>query len=536
MIARLVSFCTRHHWLVIAGALLFAVLGLLARRSLSADAIPDLSDPQLNVVVEWMGHPAAEVAERITRELTRALDGIPGASAVRGSSMAGMASVAVVFEDTAGLRPGRAAMSERLAKVRSRLPPEVRVELGPLASSTGWVFQYLLVDPTQEASLLRLRRLEDTLIRPALMQIPGVADVAAVGGSTQEALVEVSSEQLRAHGVAFTDVVSSLRKEARGAADLKRLRFIPIEGAPEIDGMTKARLGDLAELKFDSDLLAGYADYDGELPALGGIVIAERGADPAKLSAEVARVLRGLRDKLTPGNVPHQRATVKIVTAYDRLDLVTRVSHTLTRALLEEIGVVVLVILMFLLHGRSALLPLATLPFVLLLTFGGMWLCGMPATIMSLGGIGIALGMAVDADVVALEACHRRLEALGAAPSEAERRRALTAAAASFTPAIITSLCITALSFLPVLAFTGETGRLLRPLAATKTLVIVAAAAAAVTLGPALRARLLSGRVRREFDNPLTAWLVRLYRPFVHFALRRPALTLVTAAFAVLSC
>jgi Cu(I)/Ag(I) efflux system membrane protein CusA/SilA len=165
-----------------------------------------------------------------------------------------------------------------------------------------------------------------------------------------------------------------------------------------------------------------------------------------------------------------------------------------------------------------------------------MWLCGVSATIMSLGGIGIALGMAVDADVVALEASHRWLEALGDGASEEERRRAIGAAAASFTPAIVTSLFITALSFLPVLAFTGETGRLLRPLAITKTLVIAAAAAVALSLAPALRVRLLSGRVRRELDNPLTARLVRVYRPFVQFALRRPALTLVTAALAVLSC
>lgn len=534
MTARLLAFCTRYHWLVIAGALLLACAGDLGRRALSRDAIPDLADPQVGVVVEWMGHPAAEVAQRITRELTGKLDGVPGCTAVRGSSMAGMSYVDVVFQDTSVLARGREAVRERLTK--ANLPPEARLHLGPLASSTGWVFQYLLVDPTRQASLLRMRRLQDTLIRPALLKIPGVAEVASVGGSVQQAEVLVSSAQLRAHRVAFSDVVSSLRPGAQGNADLSRLRFVPVEGAPEIDGMSKTYLGDLAELKFGADMLAGYADFNGELAALGGIVIAERGADPETLIAEVRRVLDGVRDKLTPGNVPHQTATIDVVTAYDRLDLVARVAHTLWRALAEEIAVVALVITMFLLHFRSALLPLATLPFVVLLTLGGMWLCGVPATIMSLGGIGIALGMAVDADVVALEACHRRLEALGAAAPQEERRRAISAAAASFTPAIITSLCITAVSFLPVLAFTGETGRLLRPLAITKTLVILAAAAAALTLAPALRARLLSGRVRPEFDNPLTARLVRVYRPFVHFALRRPALTLVTAALAVLSC
>jgi Cu(I)/Ag(I) efflux system membrane protein CusA/SilA len=225
-----------------------------------------------------------------------------------------------------------------------------------------------------------------------------------------------------------------------------------------------------------------------------------------------------------------------VVTAYDRLDLITRVGNTLLRALGEEVGVVVLVILLFLLHGRSALVPLMTLPLVLLLTFGAMWALGVPATIMSLGGIGIALGMAVDADVVALEACHRRLEALRAASTPEERRALLLGAAGSFAPAILTSLLIAALTFLPVFAFTGESGRLLHPLALTKTLVIGAAALVSLTVAPALRERLLRGRVRPEFSNPLTHLLVRLYRPFVHFALTRPALTLATAVLAVISC
>jgi Cu(I)/Ag(I) efflux system membrane protein CusA/SilA len=311
---------------------------------------------------------------------------------------------------------------------------------------------------------------------------------------------------------------------------------VPVENAPELEGMSRTLVGDLSRFHFESDMLSGYADFGGEVAALGGIVVARRGEDPSKLAPRIRQVLDGLRDKLTPSNVPHQQATLEIVTAYDRSTLIDRVGQTLLRALAEEIAVVVLVIVMFLLHARSALIPLTTLPLVLLFTFGGMWLLGVPATIMSLGGIGIALGMAVDADVVALEACHRRLEHSGPTPSDDERRRAIGAAAASFTPAILTSLVITALSFLPVLCFTGETGRLLRPLAITKTLVIVGAAIVALTLAPALRERLLRGRIRPEFTNPLTHRLVRLYEPFVRFALRRPALTLVTAFLAVISC
>jgi Cu(I)/Ag(I) efflux system membrane protein CusA/SilA len=226
---------------------------------------------------------------------------------------------------------------------------------------------------------------------------------------------------------------------------------------------------------------------------------------------------------------------VEVVTAYDRSGLIARIAQTFARALGEEVAVVVVVTMMFLLHGRSALVPLLTLPLVVLLTFAAMVALRVPATIMSLGGIGIALGMAVDADIVALEACHRRLERAGTAAA-ADRRVELLAAAGSIAPAILTSLVIAALAFLPVFAFVGESGRLLRPLALAKTLVVGSAALVSITVAPALRERLLGGRIVPEFDNPITRALVRAYRPFVHFTLSRPALTLATAVLAVLSC
>ena len=523
MIARVVAWCTRRHWIVIAAALVLASAGELARRSLSRDAIPDLSDPQVMLVADWMGHPATAVAGDVTQVLTEALEGIPGATAVRGSSMSGMAYVVVVFESSRNLERGRQAILERAGNVRTRLPQNVRLQVGPAASSTGWVFQYVLVDRSRK--MRGLRSVQDGVLAPALAAVPGVAEIASVGGDVQQALVEVRPEQLRARGLAFTDVVSALRPAAQVPADLQQLSRLSLDVQ---EGASTPRIGDIADLKLTRDMPTGMADFNGVLSAVGGIVVAKRDADPAALVERVKRTLDQLRPRLPRG--------VQVITVYDRLDLVTRTGHTLLRALAEEVAVVVLVILMFLLHVRSALVPLATLPFVLLLTFGGMWLLGVSATIMSLGGIAIALGMAVDADVVALEACHRRLEHLGEGASADERRAAIIAAAGSFAPAILTALLITALSFLPVFAFTGETARLLEPLAITKTLVIVAAALVALTLAPALRDRLLRGRVLPEFDNPITRGLVRIYRPFVHFALRRPALTLVTAALAVMSC
>jgi copper/silver efflux system protein len=531
MIARLVAWCTRRHRIVMAAALVLAMAGELARRSLSRDAIPDLSDPQIVLVADWMGHPAAEVATEVTQVLTDALKDVPGSTAVRGSSMSGMAYIDVVFASSSTLARGREAILERTRRVRPKLPANVRLQVGPMASSTGWVFQYALVDRSHRefpvGSLSRLRRLQEDVLRPALESIPGVAEVASVGGGARQALVEVKPDQLRARGIGFTDVLAALGPAARGQADPNRLAAVPLNVA-SAPHQSRPLIGDVADVKITEDMPTGLADLDGLLPAVGGIVVAGRDADPASLIESVRRTLDELRPRLP--------ATVRLVTVYDRLDLVTRVGRTLLRALGEEIAVVVLVILMFLLHLRSALVPLTTLPLVLLLTFAGLWALGVPATVMSLGGIGIALGMAVDADVVALEACHRRLERLGENASDRERRAATIAAAGSVAPAILTSLLITALSFLPVFAFTGETGRLLRPLAISKTLVIVSAALVTLTVAPALRDRLLRGRVIPEFDNPITRGLVRVYRPFVHFALRQPALTLVTAALAVISC
>ncbi len=544
MIARLVSWCARRSWLVIGAALLLALGGELARRRLSGDVIPDLSDPQIGLVADWMGHPAPEVASAVTAVLTGALQDVPGAKAVRGSTMTGMAYVDVVFESPSGLDRARRAIVERVDGVRSKLPPNVRLQIGPAASSTGWVFEYALTDPGLVSSLLDLRRFQDDVLRPALSSIPGVAEVASLGGEIRQVRVDLKPREMRERGLAFTDVVSALRGLLAAPGGVAKVSLAELQRLPVTGGAPGSRttlVRDVATVRLTDDMPPGMADVAG-VRAVGGIVVARRDANLAAVVEQVkqtiARECRALpRRAADPERLDSGApAEIHVAATYDRVDLVSRVRGTLLRALGEEVAVVVLVILVFLLHPRSALVPLATLPVVLLLTFGAMWILGVPATIMSLGGIGIALGMAVDADIVALEACHRRLETVGAAAPAEDRRRQLVAAAQSFAPAILTSLLITALSFLPVFAFSGETGRLLGPLALTKTLVVASAALVTLTLAPAIRDRLLRGRVVAEFDNPLTRGLVRLYRPFVHFALSRPALTLTTAALALASC
>jgi Cu(I)/Ag(I) efflux system membrane protein CusA/SilA len=542
MIARTVLWCARHHWFVVIVALVLAGSGELARRALRGDVVPDLSDPQIGLVVDWMGHPAPDVAAQITSVLTEVLRDLPGVKAVRGSTMTGMAYVDVVLDSASDLDGRRRAIADRVATARSKLPPDARLQLGPAASSTGWVFEYALVDPGHVSSQLELRRIQEDVVKPALAAIPGVAEVASVGGGLRQIRIDALPRALRERGLAFSDVLAALKPVLSRGRTEEHVPLDALEAASVGGGANEGvRVADVARVRVADDMQSGLADVAG-YPAVGGIVIARRDADLGKLIEEVKQTLDRLR-----GQLPHREADparldsgaaadVRLETVYDRSDLVTRVHQTWLRALGEEVGVVVLVILLFLMHGRSAVVPLVTLPVVLALTFAAMWILGVPATIMSLGGIGIALGMAVDADVVALEASHRRLEATAKGTLPEERRTSIVRAAQSFAPAILTSLLITGLSFLPVFAFSGETGRLLRPLALTKTLVIGASAVVTLTLAPALRDLVLRGNVKPEFDNPLTRWLVRLYRPFVHFALARPALTLATAALAVASC
>jgi len=394
-------------------------------------------------------------------------------------------------------------------------------------------------EPTSEHSLVTLRRLQQDVLRPALAGLPGVAEVATVGGEVEARLVELKPAELRAAGLAVSDVAATLRARLAGAGpstdgDIGAWPVVVPGDAPTGAGARPPLIGGLARVRAVGDMASGLVDLDGRGAVVGGIVIARRDADVPALIAHVKDALARARPRLPRG--------ISLQVVYDRSELIARVERTWLGSLAEEIAAVAVVVLLFLLHGRSALLPLVTLPVVVLLTFLGMWIFDVPATVMSIGGIGIALGLAVDADVVALEACHRQLE--GEAPAGAgagaradvNARARVLAAGGAVAPAILTALVIGALAFVPVFAFDGEAGRLLRPLAFTKILVIAAAAVVSLTLAPVLRAGLLRGPLPPEGRNRVVAALVELYRPMVHFVLARPLLTLATAGLAVLSC
>jgi Cu(I)/Ag(I) efflux system membrane protein CusA/SilA len=530
MIARIIARCARRPWLVFGATALIAAGSYAAQRSLARDAIPDLSDPRIGVVAEWMGHPATDVANQVTRVLTVGLDHIPGSTAVRGQSMADMAYVDVVFGSDAALADGRAEILRRMTDLRSRLPGGAVVTVGPAASATGWVLQYALIAGpkvhapmgenahlTHQSGVRQVRKFQDLMLRPALEAVPGVAEVATLGGETNEVVVQTSADQLRGANLALSDVIAALRaKMATHPASADQITRDPL-----LSRVTKATVL--------PTMAGGEADVNGAEQVVIGTVIAKRDADPIAVIARAKQAIQEHRQHLAGG--------AKVHVLYDRSELAGRVQQTLVRAVTEEVLVVVFVVLLFLLHPASALVPAITLPLIVLLTFAALRLFGVPATVMSLGGIAIALGMAVDADLVALEACHRRLETQGRGePAAVDRRRRLIAAARSLVPAILTSLVIAALAFVPVFAFGGETGRLLRPLALSKTLVVLAGALVTLTLAPALRDRLVRGRIVPELRNPLTAALVRAYRPLVHVPLARPAITLVTAALLAISC
>ena len=351
MIARLVAWCGRHHWLVIAGALALAVGGDLGRRHLSRDVIPDLADPQIGVVVDWMGHPAPEVEAKVARVLTEALGGVRGAKAVRGSTMTGMAYVDLLFDAGVNLDTARAEIAARVAEARPALPPNVRTYVGPAASTTGWVFEYALTDPARVSALLDLRQFQDDVLRPAIAAIPGVAEVASVGGDLREVRIDVKPRELRERGLAFTDVrdtLAPLFAADHGLAHVSpaELEALPVQSAAPGNPV---RLGDVALVRLTEDLQTGLADLNGQR-AVGGIVIARRDADLTALVAAVKQTIARECRKL-----PHRAADparldsglaadIHVATTYDRSELATRVRATLLRALAEEIGVVVLVI------------------------------------------------------------------------------------------------------------------------------------------------------------------------------------------------
>lgn len=544
-IGSLIDACARHRGLVIMTYVVLALLAVRALERVPLDAVPDLSDPQVIVFTEWRGRSPTLVEDQVTYPITSSLLAAPGVEAVRGYSMFGMSFVYVLFAEDVDVYWARSRVQEYMSGLSTRLPEGAVPTLGPDATGIGWVFEYALVDRTGKHDLADLRALQDYGLRYALESVPGVAQVASVGGYERQFQVQLDPERLRAHGLSVAEVADAVRRASgessgrivelggrevfvRGRGYLQEpaeLEQAVLKASPELGA--PVRLGDVAEVRWGPDIRRGLAELDGQGEAVGAIVVARYGTNAmdviARVRAKLAEAARGLPDG------------VEVVTTYDRSRLIDRAIDTLRHALLEEGAVVALVILLFLLHIRSALLPIVGLPLAVLLAFLPMVWLGIPATIMSLGGIAIAIGATVDAEIVMVEACHKRLEHAPPDLPEAERRQLLSEAAREVTPAIFFSLLIIAVAFIPVFGLQGQAGRLFKPLAYTKTFVMLAAALLSVTLAPALRDLLIRGKIYSEQRHPVSRAIRAVYEPFVYIALRRPRTTLAIGLFAVLS-
>jgi copper/silver efflux system protein len=546
MIARLIRASVQRRFLVVLAAVMLAAAGLFALRTTAVDALPDLSDVQVIVRTSYPGQAPQIVENQVTYPLTTTMLSVPGAKTVRGYSFFGDSFVYVLFEDGTDLYWARSRVLEYLNQVQSKLPSGAKASLGPDATGVGWVYEYALVDRSGRHDLAELRSLQDWFLRFELKSLPGVAEVASIGGMVKAYQVVLDPAKLAAFGVTQQQAVAALQRanqETGGAVlelaeaeymvrsggylkSLDDFRAIPLKTGV---GGVAVRLGDVATIQLGPEMRRGVAELNGQGEVAGGVVVLRSGKNARETIGAVKAKLAALKSSLPAG--------VEVVTTYDRSELIDKAVDNLRGKLIEEFVIVALVCVLFLGHARSALVAIVTLPLGVLFALLVMKAQGVNANIMSLGGVAIAIGAMVDAAVVMVENAHKKLEHWQADHPEtalngAERWRLITEAAVEVGPALFFSLVIITLSFAPVFTLQGQEGRLFTPLAFTKTYAMAGAAILSVTLVPVLMGWLIGGKIPKEDDNPINRALTRLYSPALNWVLKRPRATLVVAALA----
>ena len=544
MIAALIRWSVANRLLVVLAAAALAIAGLIALRTTPVDALPDLSDTQVIIRTTWPGQAPQIVENQVTYPLTTTMLSVPGARTVRGYSFFGDSYVYVIFDEGTDLYWARSRVLEYLSQVQARLPEGAAPALGPDATGVGWVYEYALVDRTGRHDLAQLRSLQDWFLRYELKTLPGVAEVASIGGMVKEYQVVLDPAKLAAFEVTHAETVEAIRRanqEAGGSVvemggaeymvrasgylgSIEDFRAIPLKTAA---GGVPVTLGEIATVQLGPEMRRGVAELNGAGEVAGGVVILRSGKNARETIAAVQAKLDELKASLPPG--------VEVVTTYDRSQLIDRAVENLTGKLIEEFVVVALVCALFLWHVRSALVAIVTLPLGVLAALLAMRVQGVNANIMSLGGIAIAIGAMVDAAIVMIENAHKRIERWahehpGETLEGAEHRRVVTSAAAEVGPALFLSLLVITLSFVPVFTLEAQEGRLFGPLALTKSYAMAAAAILSVTLVPVLMGWLIRGRIPAEAANPLNRLLTHLYRPALDRTLARPWATLGLAA------
>jgi Cu(I)/Ag(I) efflux system membrane protein CusA/SilA len=543
MIARVIRWSIANRFLVLLATVLMAAWGIVSLARTPLDALPDLSDTQVIIRTTWAGQAPQLIESQVTYPLTTTMLSVPGARVVRGYSFFGDSYVYVLFEDGTDLYWARSRVLEYLNQVQSRLPPGATSALGPDATGVGWIYQYALVDRSGQLDLSQLRSLQDWFLKFELKTVPGVAEVATIGGMVRQYQVVLDPDQLVKYRLSLSTIIDAIgraNQEAGGSVlemgeaefmvrasgylkTLDDFRVIPLKTT---DAGVSVSLGDVARIQIGPEMRRGIGELNGEGEAVGGVIVMRSGENALTTIAAVKDKLATLKGSLPKG--------VDIVTTYDRSGLIERAIDNLGWKLIEEFIVVAVVCALFLFHLRSALVAIISLPLGILAAFIVMHWQGVNANIMSLGGIAIAIGAMVDAAVVMIENAHKHLEEWGRQhPSKTlvgeARWRVIGDAAAEVGPALFFSLLIITLSFIPVFALEAQEGRLFSPLAFTKTYSMAAAAGLAVTLIPVLMGYLIRGRIPDEQKNPLNRWLIASYRPMLDVVLRFPRATIALA-------
>jgi len=543
VIAALIRWSIANRFLVLMATVMIAAWGVVSLWRTPLDAIPDLSDTQVIIRTPFPGQAPKIVEDQVTYPLATTMMSVPGAKTVRGYSMFGDSFVYVLFEDGTDPYWARSRVLEYLNQVQARLPAGAKPALGPDATGVGWIYQYALVDRSARHDLGQLRALQDWFLKYELKSVPNVAEVASVGGMVRQYQIVLYPERLRAYGISHSRVIAAVQASNRetggsvlelGEAEymvrasgyLKTLDDFGAILLATSESGTPVMLKDVARIQVGPEMRRGIAELNGEGEVAGGIVIMRHGKNALETINAIKTKIQGLKASLPAG--------VEVIETYDRSGLIERSVRHLAEKLVEEFLVVALVCLVFLIHLRSSLVAIVTLPLGVLAAFIVMYYQGVNANIMSLGGIAIAVGAMVDAAIVMIENAHKKLEGRENLASE-ERWRLIGEAATEVGPALFFSLLIITLSFVPVFALQAQEGRLFSPLAYTKTYAMAGAAALSVTLVPVLMGYLIRGRIPRETRNPLNRALIAGYRPLLAAALRVPSLVLGIAVLLAVS-
>ncbi len=564
MISRIIEWCAHNRFLVFTGVLLLTLTGIWSMGHIPLDALPDISDVQVIIHTNWEGEPPNIIEDQVTYPIVTALLAAPRVKAVRAQTMFNDSYVFVVFEDNTDIYWARSRVVEYLQTIAGRLPANVHPAIGPDATGAGWVYEYVLVDHSHKQSLADLRSIQDWHLRYQLATVPGVAEVASIGGFVRQYQVNVDPNKLLAYGIPLSTVIdrvksstnevggrvlelSGTRYMIRGLGYLKSLDDLANVPVMAKNG-TPVLIKDLGTVSFGPDMREGVAEWNGEGETVGGIVVMRYGLNALNVIDGVKKKLAEIKGSLPPG--------VEIVSSYDRGGLISESINTLKHSLLEEAIIVSLVIIVFLFHFRSALIPILTLPIALVISFIPMYYLNVSSNIMSLGGLALAIGVLVDAAIVMVENGYRHLserpasgEVFGETNSsngsvlhketdasagksakkavERERVRILIDSAKQVGPALFFSLLIIVVSFLPVFLLEAQEGRMFRPLAWTKTLAVGFSSLLAITLVPILMVIFIRGKLRPESENPISRVTQALYLPVLRLCLKYRKTTLL---------